>query len=116
MSQDWKPCRFIDYEKKLGDPRYGVVFDQFQTTSSVLEDMGYMGGGYTWHGIIESMIRTRYPHYSKDISYDPESSLFCANSSNLDALQCVADCIRRALSDTAVLEEAIRNANPKIIE
>jgi len=116
MSDDWAPCRHIDYGEDMGDPRYGVMFDDFGATQDTLESKGFMGGGYTWHGIVESMIRSQHANYADDISYDPESSMFCARSSNLDALRCVADCIRKSLADPSVLDDAISNADESIIE
>lgn len=116
MADDWSPCRHIDYGEELGDPRYGVMFDDFKGTQEALEAKGLMGGGYTWHGIVEAMIRMKYPEFAEQIGYDPESSMFCARSSNLAALRCVAVCIREAVTDASMLEEAIRNADDSIIE
>ena len=116
MADDWGPCRHIDYGEAMGDPRYGIMFDEFGQTQEVLEAKGLMGGGYTWHGIVEAMIRTKHPEFAADISYDPEGSMFCARSSNLVALRCVAASIREALTDPIVLEEAIRNADKSIME
>ncbi len=116
MNDDWTPCRHIDYGEDMGDPRYGVMFDDFGRTQDTLESKGFMGGGYTWHGIVEALIRTQHADYVDDIIYDPESSMFCARSSNLDALHCVADCIRNALADSDVLQKAIGNADDSIIE
>ncbi len=116
MTDDWTPCRHIDYGAKRGDPRYGVMFDKFDQTQEVLEAKGFMGDGCTWHGIVEAMIRTKHAEFAAQISYDPESSMFCARSSNLDALRCVVASIREALADPNVLKEAIRNADKSIIE
>lgn len=116
MSDDWIPCRHIDYGEDMGDPRYGIMFDDFETTQEALEEQGFEGGGYTWHGIVEALIRTKHPNFISDISYDPEGSMFCARSSNLGALQCVANCIRNAITDPSVLEYALENADDSIIE
>lgn len=116
MSDDWNPCRHIDYGEDMGDPRYGVMYDDFEATQEVLESKGFAGGGYTWHGIVEAMIRTQHSQFAADITYDPEGSMFCARSSNLDALRCIADCIRNAVVDAAMLEQAIANADDSIIE
>lgn len=115
-NNQWQPCRFVEYDESLGDPRYAIIFDQFEETRSVLEDEGFMAGGYTWHGIIEYMIRIKYPQYYNEISYDPESSMFCARSSNLDALNCIVQCIRSAIAEPDTLRNAIDNADSSIIE
>src|SRR5580698_4748474 len=99
MTEDWAPCRLIDHGKEIGDPRYTVLFDKFAHTQEALEERGLMGGGYTWPGFVEAMIRTKHANFAAEISYDPEGSMLCARSSNLDALRCVAACIREALAD-----------------
>ena len=57
-----------------------------------------------------------YTEYVDAIDYDPEGSMFCARSSDLDALRCVAACIRKAKADPQVLADAIQNADPSVIE
>ena len=42
--------------------------------------------------------------------------MFCARSSNLEALKCVAQCIRTAVADPAALQAALDNADQSIIE
>lgn len=116
MIDEWSPCRYIDYGEDLGDPRYGVMFDDFGSTEATLEAAGFMGGGCTWHGIVEAMIRTSHSNLIGDISYDPEGSMFCARSSNLEALKCVAQCIRSAVTDSTVMQTALDNADKSIIE
>ena len=116
MADYWTPCRHIDYGEDLGDPRYGVMFDDFDSTQETLVAAGFMGGGYTWRGIVESMIRRSHAGFVNDISYDPEGSMFCARSSNLDALKCVAECIRSAVADSSILQSALDNADKSIIE
>ena len=52
MSEDWTPCRFIDYREFLDEEdivsRFGLIFDEFGSTQEFLESQGFMGGGYTW--------------------------------------------------------------------
>ncbi|MEZ4861377.1 MAG: Imm51 family immunity protein [Caldilineaceae bacterium] len=112
----WTPCHYIDYGEEMGGPRFGVLFDDFGDTQEFLEAQDFMGGGYTWHGIVEALMRMYHAEYVDAIDYDPEGSMFCARSSNLDALRCVAACIRKAKADPRVLEDAIQNADPSIIE
>lgn len=120
MSEDWSPCRFIDYSEFLDEEdivcRYGLMFDDFQPTHGYLESRGFMGGGYTWHGIVESMIRKETPELNAELDYNPEGSQFCVRSSNKDALRTALKCIRRALADSDVLEDAVNAADKSIIE
>ena len=120
MSEDWTPCRFIDYREFLNqediDSRFGLIFDEFDSTQQFLESQGLMGGGYTWHAIVESMIRKKDAALTADLNYDPEGSMFCVRSSSQNALRTVLECIRSALADPEVLQDAIDCADPSIIE
>ena len=120
MSEDWTPCRFIDYREFLEEEdivsRFGLMFDEFGPTQQFLESQGLMGGGYTWHAIVESMIRKKDPALNAELNYDPEGSMFCVRSSNQNALQTVLECIRNALADSKVLQDAIDSADPSVIE
>jgi hypothetical protein len=120
MSEDWTPCGFIDYREFLEEEdivvRFGLLFDEFGSTQQFLESQGFMGGGYTWHGIVESMIRKKDAALHAELHYDPEGSMFCVRSSNQNALRTVLDCIRAALADSEVLQGAIDSADPSLIE
>ena len=120
MSEDWTPCRFIDYREFLEEedigPRFGLLFDEFGLTQRFLQSQGFMGGGYTWQGIVESMIRKKDAALNAELNYDPEGSMFCVRSSNQNALRTVLDCIRAALADSEVLQGAIDSADPSLIE
>ena len=120
MSEAWIPCRFIDYREFLDEAdivfRFGLLFDAFDTTQALLESQGFMGGGYTWHGIVESMIRKKDPALNAELNYDPEGSMFCVRSSNQHALRTVLECIRNALADPEILQDAIDSADPSLIE
>ena len=119
-SEDWTPCRFIDYREFLDEvdivSRFGLMFDEFDSTQQFLESQGLMGGGYTWHGIVESMIRKKDAALNAELNYDPEGSTFCVRSSNQNALRIVLECIRNALADSDVLQDAIDSADPSITE
>jgi len=120
MDHDWSPCKIIDYSAFLSeddmDHRYGLLFDEFGPTQAFLEAQGFMAGGYTWHGIVESMIRAQDPAMGKELDFDPESSMFCVRSSNIDVLKLAHDCISRAIADEKILQKAIDTADPLIME
>ena len=120
MRDDWTPCHFIDYRDFLEEAdivaRFGLLFDEFGLTQRFLQSQGFMGGGYTWQGIVESMIRKKDAALNAELQYDPEGSLFCVRSSNRTALRTVLECIRTALADYEVLQDAIASADPSLIE
>lgn len=114
MSEDpFVPCRFHDH-----DGSYSLTFDDFSANAAdtVFEEAGFDGGGYGWEGVVRALVKLRAPTLKKKLSYDPEASMFCAVSTDRDALVQVAELIRTAVADPALLREAIANADPDIME
>jgi hypothetical protein len=107
MRQDWSPCKIVEYPAELGDPRYAVTFDDFESTRAHLDQKGFESDGYTWSDIIEAVIRQSQPDMLSVLAFDSEASMFCVRSSNLDALGSVVTCIRAAIQDSNVIDRAL---------
>lgn len=116
MANEWTPCVLIDYGEDWDGPRYGLIFDEFGDSQDFLEEQGYMAGGYTWHAIVESLMRTDHKKHSKLIEYHPEGSTFVARSFDKGALKVVLQCIKSAIEDESVLRKALDNADQEILE
>ncbi len=52
----------------------------------------------------------------KKVSFDPEASMFVAFSKEKDVLKQVAELIRNAISDPKLLKEAIKKADPDLMD
>ena len=50
------------------------------------EDEGFEGNGYDWASLALIFLEEKMPELSESIDFDPEGSMFCAFSSNVDAL------------------------------
>jgi len=100
------------------DDSFSLTFTQFDTNGAdaVFEEAGYDGGGYAWEGVVRALVQMKAPKLKKKLSYDLEASMFCAVSKDRDALVQVAELIRTAVADPALLREAIANADPDIME
>jgi hypothetical protein len=107
----YEPCRLLEH-----DGTYSLVFDDFDATAEVFEEMDQQGGGYGWHGVVEALVRMKAPALRKKVNYDPEASMFVAYSKDRDALKEVAGLIRAAVKDPALLREAIENADPELMD
>lgn len=114
MADDFTPCQFHQHD----DGTCSLTFTAFDTNGadSVFEAAGYDGGGYGWEGVVRALVQSHSPKLKKKLRYDPEASMFCVVSKDREALVQVAALIRTAVSDPAVLREAISNADPDIME
>ena len=77
---------------------------------------GLQGGGYTWSAIADSLIRLKAPEMVEQVEYNPEAGMMIVQSNNL--LDCVkiAGFINEALENRALLDKAIDNADPTLLE
>lgn len=100
------------------DGEFFLTFDDFGANGAdlVFDEAGFDGGGYGWHGVVEALVKMRAPKLKRKLNYDPEASMFAVSSKDRDALKQVAELIRAAVAEPALLREAISNADPDILE
>jgi hypothetical protein len=51
------------------------------------EDEGFEGNGYDWASLAKVFLEEKEPKFKKVVKFDPESSMFCAYSSDVDTLK-----------------------------
>jgi hypothetical protein len=51
------------------------------------EDEGFEGNGYDWGSLAKVFLDEKMPELSEIIKFDPEADMFCAYSSNTEALK-----------------------------
>ena len=84
-----------------GEESYSLVYSDFPRAAA-LEARGREANGYVWQALVLYIIQNEAPQYLDALSFDPEAGMFCAVSSNLDALRAVARALAK-LEDPAVL-------------
>lgn len=77
----------------------------------VFEDNDLEGGGYTWEGLIESLIRLRTPDAMSSIEIGAEADNAYVNSADRNILERIASLIEEAINEEKLLREAIENAD-----
>jgi hypothetical protein len=95
---------------------YSLAFTDFDGTASVFEEAGHEGGGYDWQGVVDALVRMRAPKLRRKLNYDPEGSMFAVWSKDADAIRQAAELIRAAVEDHDLLREAIRKADPDLMD
>jgi hypothetical protein len=111
VSDEYAPSRLVTQ-----DNGYSLCFDAFELSDDALEARGLEGGGYTWHAIVDSLVRLHAPEIVERVNCDPEAGMFVAYGDELEALRVVAGLIRRAIQDEALLLEAVAHADPDLLE
>lgn len=71
---------------------YSLIYSRFPSSEDVVavfDERGLQGGGYTWHGLVVHLLNEQSPATLDAIEFDPEGDMFCAVSTDLDALRTV---------------------------
>jgi hypothetical protein len=108
---EYAPCALVEHEG-----RYSLIFTDFDATAETFEEMEQEGGGYAWHGVVDALVRMKAPKLAKKLSYDPEASMFAAISDDKEVLKQVAELIRQAVADPKLLKQAIKKADPDLMD
>lgn len=109
---DFAPCTLVEHD----DGNYSLCFTDFNATADTFEEMDQEGGGYGWHGVVDALVRMKAPKLQKQLDYDPEGSMFVALSDDKDVLKKVAELIRAAIADPKLLKQAIKKADPDLMD
>ena len=109
---EFAPCKLLDNE----DSTFSLLFSDFDATATIFAEMEQDGGGYGWHGVVDALVRMKAPKLKRKVKYDPEASMFVAFGKDSEALKQVAELIRMATKDPALLKEAIKNADPDLMD
>lgn len=109
---EFAPCRLVDH----GEGRLSLCFDDFRMPQVPLfESRGLQGGGYTWEAVVSSLVKLKRPDLQSDLTYDSEAGMFVALG-NRESLKAVATLIQKAISDPALLRDAVDHADPDRLE
>lgn len=99
---EFKPGTLIEY----GDGRYSLTYSAFPDFDDLFAPKGLQGGGYTWHGMVMSLLEDNEPDALDSLDFDPEAGTFCAIGDDLDALRAVARMLVK-LEDRAVVADIV---------
>ncbi|WP_338019681.1 Imm51 family immunity protein [Paenibacillus piscarius] len=106
---DLKP--FIIVEQDNGGK--SVILNAGSYKSEVFaarEDEGFEGGGYDWASLAAVFLEERMPELAQLIRFDPEADMFCAYSSDGDALVKFATAFKRACEDDELIRDLFSRA------
>lgn len=97
------------------DGSYSLMLTEFDDWAEAFEEAGHEFSGYGWHGVADALIRLKAPKLKRKVKFDPEASMFVAYGTDRAAIVQLASLLREAAADPAVLKEAIKNADPRLM-
>ena len=99
---------------KYPDGRYCLdLMDSDERTRVIFENRGLQGGGYTWEGIVRSLIEMRMPEALPRLSLGAEADNMHVYCSSPELLEQVA-AIRSAINDQQLMISAIEHGGKEI--
>jgi hypothetical protein len=111
MTDDLAPSRLVEHTFDGATSLYSLTFDDFGPCADAFEARGFDAGGYSWHGVVETLVKLEAPEIADQIGYDPESSMFAAYGNDRDALLRVAELIREVQTNRELLERVLDNVD-----
>ena len=85
----------------------GYKDEVFQTRA----DEGFECGGYGWAALAEVFLNEKMPEIREDIKFDPEAGMFCAYSSNMEAIRKFAIGMREMFNDDDLMKDLLSRAS-----
>jgi hypothetical protein len=81
-----------------------------------LRSRGYEGNGYTWHGLVHSIARLRMCAELPLLKWSPEADDLLVISDDRKTLERLAAMVTSFAQDQSLLNSAIENADPELME
>ena len=99
-----------DPQKVRGSLIYQPDGEYRQEVFDTREDEGVEGNGYDWASLALVFLEEKIPELSEAIDFDPEGSMFCAYSSNVDALARFALGLKEFCDDIDTMKDLFSRA------
>ena len=74
---------------------------------------GFVGSGYDWVSLATVFIQEKIPELHDAINFDPEYLMFCAYSSNAEALKQFILMFKEACNDNDIIADIFSRAKPQ---
>lgn len=90
INEKISPFNLLVYDEDPQNVRGSLIYypdgEYRQEVFDTREEEGFEGNGYDWVSLTLVFLEEKMPELSDAIDFDPEGSMFCAYSSNIDAL------------------------------
>ena len=108
------PFTLLVYDEDLQNVRGSLIYypdgEYRQEVFDTREEEGFEGNGYDWVSLALVFLEEKIPELSEAINFDPEGSMFCAYSSNVDALSRFAQGFKEFCDDIEAMKDLFSRA------
>ncbi|GGG88965.1 hypothetical protein GCM10007415_23820 [Parapedobacter pyrenivorans] len=73
-------------------------------------DEGFEGNGYDWTSLAKVFLDERYADLTDKVKFDPEAAMFCAYSSDPDALKTFIIAFKEACENETLIQDVFSRA------
>ena len=74
------------------------------------EDEGFEGNGYDWGSLAKVFLEEQKPELTEVVKFDPEAGMFCAYSSDTDALKNFIITFKEACENETLIQDLFSRA------
>ena len=74
------------------------------------EEEGFEGNGYDWGSLAQVFLDEKNPKFKDVVKFDPEGGMFCAYSSDIDALKEFVISFKQACEDDKFIQDLFSRA------
>ena len=114
INEKISPFNLLVYDEDPQNVRGSLIYypdGEFrQEVFDTREEEGFEGNGYDWASLALVFLEEKKPELSDAIDFDPEGSMFCAYSSNVDALAKFALGFKEFCDDIEVMKDLFSRA------
>lgn len=108
------PFNLLVYDEDPQNVRGSLIYypdgEYRQEVFDTREEEGFEGNGYDWASLALVFLEEKMPELSNAIDFDPEGSMFCAYSSNVDALSRFAQGFKEFCDDIEAMKDLFSRA------
>ena len=102
------PFFWVEHEKSVSVCLY--VGDYKNEIFLAREDEGFEGNGYDWASLASVFVDEKTPELKDVVDFDPEGSMFCAYSSDAEALKRFILSFKQACEDDKLISDLFSRA------
>ena len=103
-----KPFYWVEHEKNVS---VCLIVGEYKTEIfERREEEGFEGNGYDWGSLAKVFLEELHPELMEDVKFDPEAGMFCAYSSNTDALKTFIFEFKEACENQTLIEDLFLRA------
>ena len=107
MTEELKPLRLIQTDPE----KYSLLLETGTTpVDDKIQELRHEPNGYFWEGIAQLLLQTEAQELGGRFDFDPEAGMFCAYSSDSDALRRLGALLATAANDEQRIADLVQHA------